>query len=267
MKTEDLADLSERLFVSEVVEPSFGSSLPCAACLTHCHQEPADLRVMEIEMLTTLQWLLHPPTTLSFVSLLACLFEASYDVVENITERASQLVNVALYDMEFLKYGASLQAMTALICVMRHLNLPDPQVKRWLQRTNHCGFDYTLSEDADSLVRDCGVRFMDILRRLTIDDSVDDAEVEEAMELQNHDDGDDDARGHQPRVTPAPRSDTPGGAPPTTAHQQGTNGATRSALREPSPNDVTADVDQSFTQAVAKSALYLDDADDASAAL
>lgn len=70
----------------------------------------------------------------SFVSLLVWIIDGPRELIETVEKRercvrimellydtpcrrrAAEVVNVALFDMEFLKYPASLQAVTALLC-------------------------------------------------------------------------------------------------------------------------------------------------------
>ncbi|KAJ8612262.1 hypothetical protein CTAYLR_002913 [Chrysophaeum taylorii] len=141
---------------------------------------PADLRRMELELLAALKWRLHPTTQHAYVGMLVCLVDAEDSVVETLEERADVLLNSALYDLDFLKFTSSLQAVSAIMCAMRELNLTAATAHSWLQLVKKCGFAYLDSPNAERLVNECGTKF---LRETAakIDDDVD-AEVAQAMD-------------------------------------------------------------------------------------
>lgn len=123
--------------------------------LTNGCFEVDDLRKMELELLSTLRWRVHPATTLTYVGLLVCL----YDGDRPVEERAEQLVTQALYDVELLKFPTSLQAVSAVICAMKDLDVPNDDVVTWLQLVNRCGFEYRNLPNAADFIQECGYSF------------------------------------------------------------------------------------------------------------
>lgn len=123
--------------------------------LTNGCFEPADLRKMELELLSTLRWRVHPATTLTYVGLLVCL----YDGDRPVQDRAEHLVTEALYDVDLLKFPTSLQAVSAVICAMKDVDVPNDHVVKWLQLVNSCGFEYRNLPNAADVIQECGFLF------------------------------------------------------------------------------------------------------------
>lgn len=114
--------------------------------------------------------------------------------------RAAEVVNVALFDMAFLKYPASLQAVTALLCehcmdvmiapqawsagVMRELKFPNTDVRRFIERVKGCKFPYQSDARAEDMIQKCGTRVFGCIMRLK-KDVADDAEGVKAISTEH----------------------------------------------------------------------------------
>lgn len=89
-------------------------------------------------------------------------------------------MNLALFDIEFLKFSMSLQAVMAVVIVMHHLDRPSDEVRRWVDQAKVCGFNYLQLPQSGSLVDECGEKFLDKIKTLK-EDVATDAEVAAAL--------------------------------------------------------------------------------------
>ena len=135
-----------------------------------------DVRLMELDLLCTLEWKIHPPTVAAFCELLAALVDggaAAPAPRAAIAATARGLGRRALADPAFLAYPPSMVAVNATICAMKQHGLGPSDVDAWMARVRRCALSYAARGDAARRVVDCGAR----LFRLACPDADADAEV------------------------------------------------------------------------------------------
>ena len=135
-----------------------------------------DVRLMELDLLCTLGWKIHPPTVAAFCELLAALVDgraAAPATRAAIAATARGLGRRALADAAFLAYPPSMVAVNATICAMKRHGLGPSDVDAWMARVRRCALSYAARGDAARRVVDCGAR----LFRLACPDADADAEV------------------------------------------------------------------------------------------
>ncbi|KAK7242866.1 cyclin-A,F-box protein 1 [Aureococcus anophagefferens] len=91
-----------------------------------------DVRLMELDLLCTLEWKIHPPTVAAFCELLAALVggRAAAPRAAAIAATARGLGRRALADPAFLAYPPSMVAVNATICAMKQHGLGPSDVGR-----------------------------------------------------------------------------------------------------------------------------------------
>jgi len=121
----------------------------------------ADLRLMELELLCTLKWHLHPPTFHTFINLLLVLFEKDVDS-ELVGEQAFRFAERTRLDAGFIKYPPSMIAVASIICALKKLDVSQAVVTKWMQRVYECNLSYTRQPDAARAVTECGVKLIQL---------------------------------------------------------------------------------------------------------
>ncbi|KAJ1462448.1 cyclin-like protein [Pelagophyceae sp. CCMP2097] len=156
-----LASIASIFLASKVEEPRPFRTADFVA-LSDGIFSASDLRLMELELLCTLKWHLHPPTVTEFIHLLLLLFYRDFDADEAkaILEHAGRYAEIARMDSVFLKYPASMIAVAAIICALKHVGAAMPAVARWMHRVQGCRLAYTERPDAAQAISECGLKLI-----------------------------------------------------------------------------------------------------------
>ena len=94
----------------------------------------ADLRLMELELMMTLGWLLNPPTIHSNVHHLVALVDSDARDRRSLVDRALKYADKAREDYAMLRYPPSLAAVAAVVCALRTLDAPFEETAKFVVR-------------------------------------------------------------------------------------------------------------------------------------
>jgi len=124
----------------------------------------SDLRLMELELMMTLQWRLNPPTVHAFVHYLAELVPS--DVVGDRKTRRAKAKALAhaeraRVDYAFLRYPPSLAAVAAVVCGLREVGAPLHATETFVARVSALGLPYQRDPEAPQKMQDCGLIFLE----------------------------------------------------------------------------------------------------------
>jgi len=122
----------------------------------------ADLRLMELELLCTLKWHLHPPTFHTFLNLLLVLFRDGAVDVETVADRALRYAETTRVHAAFVKYPPSLVAVASIICALKELGAAPEVVAAWMHRVTACNLSYARKADAALTVTECGLKLIEL---------------------------------------------------------------------------------------------------------
>lgn len=140
----------------------------------------SDLRLMELELLCTLKWHLHPPTVTEFVHLLLLIFDDDDDDdgeqcvsssrqylnmepserQQQIAEHALRYADLTRIDSDFLKYPTSMIAVASVICALKQVGVPMTVVSNWMSRVQGCKLSYIERPDAAAAITACGLKLI-----------------------------------------------------------------------------------------------------------
>lgn len=120
----------------------------------------ADLRLMELELMMTLGWLLNPPTIHSNVHHLVALVDSDSRDRRSLVDRALKYADKAREDYAMLRYPPSLAAVAAVVCALRTLDAPFEETAKFVDRVNALKLPYQLLPDAARSLQACGLRFL-----------------------------------------------------------------------------------------------------------
>ncbi|KAJ8613495.1 hypothetical protein CTAYLR_002167 [Chrysophaeum taylorii] len=122
----------------------------------------ADLRLMELELLCTLKWHLHPPTFHTFLNLLLVLLEHDKVDTDLVGERAFRYAEHTRLHADFIKYPPSMIAVASIICALKELDVKADVVTQWMHRVQDCRLSYTTRPDAARTVTECGLKLIQL---------------------------------------------------------------------------------------------------------
>eukprot|EP00633_Aureoumbra_lagunensis_P003757 CAMPEP_0197285820 /NCGR_PEP_ID=MMETSP0890-20130614/1158_1 /TAXON_ID=44058 ORGANISM="Aureoumbra lagunensis, Strain CCMP1510" /NCGR_SAMPLE_ID=MMETSP0890 /ASSEMBLY_ACC=CAM_ASM_000533 /LENGTH=291 /DNA_ID=CAMNT_0042753655 /DNA_START=168 /DNA_END=1043 /DNA_ORIENTATION=+ len=121
----------------------------------------AELRFMELELLCTLNWHLHPPTFHTFINLLLVFFKNNVDT-DLIGTRATRIAETTRLHAEFINYPPSMIAVASIIYALKQLDVESHVVTDWMVIVNKCNLSYTKGINAMRAVTECGIKLMQI---------------------------------------------------------------------------------------------------------
>jgi len=153
----------------------------------------SDLRLMELELLCTLEWHLNPPTVHAAAHLLAGLLEDMPNLEagpfvdpEEVADRACGYADQARADASFLEYPPSMVGVATVICALKAMNAPIDVVQQWMARVEQVRLPYADAPNSSARVTKCGLRILELAglddNLHDIDETANDAEVEAAMQ-------------------------------------------------------------------------------------
>ena len=176
-----------------------------------------DIRLMELELVSTLGWYLNPPTIHASVHQLLVLLErqASFDFDGDRLERAAfEFADRSRGQLAFLKFPPSMIAVAAVVCALRDAGGTVAASRAFLDVVRAVGFPYAQDDDAPHLVKQCGLLLLDTREHNKAPpcDDADDLEVRNATEnADDHPllaDSDDDDMAHEHAPSPTDVMDT-----------------------------------------------------------
>mmetsp|Transcript_13985 Transcript_13985/g.45643 ORF Transcript_13985/g.45643 Transcript_13985/m.45643 type:complete len:342 (+) Transcript_13985:126-1151(+) len=155
----------------------------------------ADLRLMELELLCTLKWHLHPPTFHTFVNLLVLLFDKRQVDFEAVCVNALRFAESTRLHADFIKYPPSMIAVASVMCALKQLQVHPDVVTTWMHLVNQCHLSYASRPDATRHVTECGLKLIQLEGAADLvhaQDSAVDAEVEHATSSVSNDENNQD---------------------------------------------------------------------------
>lgn len=166
----------------------------------------ADLRLIELELLVTLKWLLNPPTVHASIHLLLVLFEGAIDVA-SVGRRALRYADLVRSDLEFLRYPPSMIAVASVICALKQKGVEMHVVSDWMRRVHDCHLPYTDRPDAARSITDCGLRLIaldggELALSRTCDAEVEHATANHSSAISTTDEDDDSEDADMDRTSP-----------------------------------------------------------------
>lgn len=119
----------------------------------------SDIRLMELELLCTLNWHLNPPTAIEFVNLFLVFIE-NESLEHKVHDTAIHFAKLSRTSTNFLMYPPSMIAVASVICALKHLDVPMAEVEQWMRRVQACKLSYTDRDDAAQAITECGLKFI-----------------------------------------------------------------------------------------------------------
>lgn len=104
------------IYISIKVHSQVTLNPDCLSSLSRDQFTASDIELMEVEILKGIQWLVHPPTPISFLPLLiSCLPECMCTTRRVILEQAQYLAELSAFDPLFIDYQSSTIAFASLL--------------------------------------------------------------------------------------------------------------------------------------------------------
>lgn len=147
---------------------------------------PVHVRFMELELLCTLRWRLHPPTVQSFIHLLCVLVDDSMDQ-DAVADAALRFAQQSRPRIQFVQYPPSMIAVASILCALKTLDVDACIVADWMNTVNECcEFCYSSLPRASDLVTRCGLMLIHIDRQLNGDTNFAYREEDRELEQLTH---------------------------------------------------------------------------------
>ena len=123
--------------------------------------QAADIRLMELELVSTLRWYLNPPTIHASIHQLLALLGAASELdagdAAEVEDAAVAYADRSRSDMAFLAFPPSMIAVAAVLCALRARRADPARTEAFLAVVKAADLPYASAPRAAERIRACGV--------------------------------------------------------------------------------------------------------------